>query len=141
MDPALRFRLLWAALLAGALTAAFFSQRSCRSGEQREVDLPPVSLIEPKGIHPGPPALFRWEAVSGATLYRLTLSDQDTVWPLALRESRTTAYTFSEEERRAFSAPRRYSWQIEAFREAAKGPIARGEAFFAIAGAAAPARP
>jgi hypothetical protein len=116
-----------------AVVAIPILARSCGgAGETATPELPRVVLIEPKGALSEAPALFRWEPVPGAALYRLTIADRDTVWPLARRETDKTSYRFAGQERRMFSLPRSYEWSVEALAVKNGPAFARGEGFFAI---------
>lgn len=133
MDEANRFRLKAAAAVAGGavvLVAAFVLFGPVAS--HREARLPEIRAIEPRGMKTEAPAVFHWDAATGATVYRLVVSDRDTVWPLAVRETEATAFTFTDDERRAWSARRSYAWQVEALATHGAKPFARGEAFFAV---------
>lgn len=134
MDKPARIRLLTAgAITLAALVAIPILASSCAGGKgTTPPDLPRIVLIEPKGPLSEAPALFRWEPVPGAVLYRLTLADRDTVWPLARRDTGETSYRFTDQERRIFSAPRSYEWSVEALAREDGPALARGEGFFAL---------
>ena len=133
MDPTTRFRLMAAAAVAVAgtgLMAAYALLQPSRSGP--EPRLPVIRVLEPAGRFTDPPAVFRWEPVTGAVLYRLTVADSDTFWPLAVRETEGTSFSFTDRERRAWSARRRFSWTVEALTGRGARPFARGEGFFVM---------
>ena len=92
-----------------------------------------ITLTEPNGFHTSPPEAFRWEGVEGAASYRLTIADRDMIWPLAVREVTTSAYYSSDDERRAWSAPRSYEWTVEALpSEGSDAAIAKGTGYFSV---------
>ena len=99
-----RFRLRVAIAILPAMAVAFvLLARATRSpgNEHRDLPEPPgseaespprdaamplVRLIAPSGVFRNPPGLFLWDAVPGASSYRLTVLDQDMIWPLARRD-------------------------------------------------------
>jgi hypothetical protein len=134
MDPAVRARLWAAAAVIAALSAAalIFQWLPSPPDETGRDHLPQMDLYEPKGLFDQPPAVFRWEPVTGASHYRLTLSDQDTIWPLVKREVEATSLELTESERRAYAAPRKYQWEVEALVGDEPTRLAHGTAYFAI---------
>jgi hypothetical protein len=54
------------------------------------------------------------------------------IWPLARREVDGTEVFFTGAERRAWGAPRRYAWSVEAFGTGPGNVIAAGRGTFAI---------
>ncbi len=135
-DEGARTRLRVAlALVPLAIVAYLVLSRAMRppiGGPSGGAELPKVSLIEPRGVHRDAPPLFRWEPYSGAVSYRLTIMDQDMIWPVARRETAGTEMRFTDEERRAWAARRRYAWSVEALDDGGERVLALGEAAFAV---------
>lgn len=118
--------------LAGLALMALIRGGAAVLRETPPPEPPRLHLIEPTGLLAEAPARFRWEKIPEAETYRLTLEDDATIWPLAVREIPNGAYIFNETERRSFSAPRKYRWQVEALAADGETVIARGHAFFGI---------
>ena len=148
-DGSDRLRLRLAVLiLPAALVVLFLARRSAlspppprpepaavdagRSGGEEGGKLPAVTLVAPGGVFRNPPSLFVWKPVPGASSYRLTITDQDMIWPLARREVDATQVFFPSSERRAWGQYRRYAWTVEAFGSGPGNVIAEGSGTFAI---------
>ena len=78
-------------LIVITVAAAFLLSRS-----RRPHTLPPeptasVTLRAPRGEVKSAPQSFEWEAVPGASQYRVTISDADALWPLFMRTTTSTS--------------------------------------------------
>jgi hypothetical protein len=99
-----------------------------------------VTLLEPRGQVPVIPELFEWRAVRGAAKYKVTISDDDAVWPLLVRSTAETSLTLSAKEMEAIKPGRIHIWEVAAL--GLDGlPMATGGVRFMVAPPEAPAAP
>jgi hypothetical protein len=126
------------ALIAAALfiviagTAAFL----IRSRRPHTPPLPDpaasVTLRAPRGEVKAVPESFEWEAVPGASDYKVTISDADAVWPMFVRTTASTSLQLDPKQASAIVPGRIHVWEVEAC-DARGTPIARGETRFRVA--------
>jgi hypothetical protein len=90
-----------------------------------------VELIAPLGGIAETPRAFTWAPVPSAASYKVTIGDNDAVWPLFVRTTTASSLGLDERDAGAISAGRILMWEVLAL-DAAGNPVARGSARFRV---------
>lgn len=90
-----------------------------------------VTLLEPLGSIAVTPRAFTWKPVSSAASYKVTIADDDAVWPIFVRTMTASSLPLDEKDAAAISAGRIHMWEVVAL-DAAGNPVARGTARFRV---------
>ena len=90
-----------------------------------------MNLRAPRGEVKSAPRSFEWEAVPGASQYRVTISDADALWPLFMRTTTSTSLQLDSRQVSAIAPGRIHVWEVEA-QDSRGSPIARGEMQFRV---------
>ncbi len=91
----------------------------------------PIDLIEPVGPVRSFPTRFAWKPVSGATLYEITVTHEDTATPL-FRQRGPVAGLDLTIDKGSEPPPGRYVWEVLA--ADGRTLLARGTAHFEVTG-------
>jgi len=116
------------ALIAGVVLMVMAYEARTRRGPAVIGNLPSIRLVEPAGTIDHLPAQFRWDGISGAATYLVTIQAQDSDEVLLLRSSRGTNLAPTAEDLSRF-LPGGFRWTVEARGEDGK-TIAWGEGEF-----------
>ena len=73
-----------------------------------------IVLRQPRGELAKIPGRFVWQAVKGAAKYKVTISDEDAVWPLLVLTSTETSLELSAKEMQAITPGRIHIWEVAA---------------------------
>lgn len=101
------------ALLAGVVLAVMAYEAQNRRTAGGIGNLPAVRLVEPTGTLEHLPALFRWEPVSGADSYLLSVQRKDGDDVVLLRSARGTTLATTAQDLSQFGIGA-YHWTVEA---------------------------
>lgn len=91
-----------------------------------------VTLVEPRGEALTQPTRFDWNPVAGAAQYKVTIADEDAVWPLVVRTVPAPPLMLTPDEATSMTLGRIHVWDVEAL-GADGAPIATGGTRFRVA--------
>lgn len=117
-----------------AALLAIVAESGCSSPPPPPTDTEPekpVRLVSPRGDVESIPREFRWEAVPGAERYRVTIADNDAMWPLFVKRTAEPVLLLDEKEASAVMVGRVHLWEVEAF-DAGGVSVAKGEVTFRV---------
>ena len=126
-----------AVLVAGLLAAAIAGALVLLSHLTARRDQPPpepaawVTMIEPRGDLDSAPRRFVWNAVAKAVRYKVTITDQDAVWPLFVKQTSESSVLLADREALAIVPGRIHVWEVEALDEVGR-PVAKGGVRFRV---------
>lgn len=90
-----------------------------------------VALLEPRGDIAVTPRAFRWTPVPSAASYKVTIADDDAVWPMFVRTTTESSLPLDAKDAAAISAGRIHMWEVIAL-DAAGSTVAQGKARFRV---------
>ena len=117
-----------AALIAGIWLGVRARQR--RAADQ-PVPAAEVRLLAPLGNVGALPPAFTWTPVPSAASYKVTIGDDDALWPIFVRTTTTASLPLDPKDAAAIAAGRVHAWEVVAL-DAAGNPVARGRARFRV---------
>lgn len=128
--PLLAAAAIVAIVVAAGLAVWVVSARGRRAPPPPEVTAT-VPLLAPLGSVASPPRAFTWTPVPGTASYKVTIGDDDALWPIFVRTTRDSALPLDERDASAIVAGRIHAWEVLAL-DASGVPVARGTGRFRI---------
>ena len=121
------------AIVAAALFAIWVAGARARHRRAAAKLEPPaaVALLAPLGGVGATPRAFTWKPVPTAASYKVTIADDDAVWPIFVRTTTASALPLDEKDAGAIAAGRIHMWEVVAL-DAAGAPVAVGKARFRV---------
>ena len=90
-----------------------------------------VVLLAPLGGIGETPRTFSWQPVPDAASYKVTIADDDAVWPLFVRNTTEASLIVDEKGAAAITAGRIHAWEVLAL-DASGASLARGRGRFRV---------
>ena len=119
-------------LLVVAVTLFLLMARSrARRGAQHPEPPAAVALLAPLGGIAVTPRAFTWSPVPAAASYKVTIADEDAVWPIFVRTTSATSLPLDDRDTSAIAPGRVHVWEVLAL-DASAAPVARGTGRFRV---------
>jgi len=90
-----------------------------------------VVLLAPLGGVATAPRAFTWKPVPAAASYKVTIGDDDALWPIFVRTTNEASLPLDEKDSGAIAAGRIHAWEVVAL-DSRGNPVARGKARFRV---------